>query len=531
MSPPGEVYPGSCSVGFKAVDSAGNRYALTAGHCATASPSWEAEDGSGKFHVIGSVAQYNFPGGDWAKLNANGSYWDTNPWPSMVAHYWEDQERLINSESRSYLGEYVCHSGGSSGTSCGNVVALDITESIGSGQYVYHAVEFGEVCIISGDSGGPVFKGNTALGIFNAGTITGGSQSNCLNNSVGYAQYLEITEATDNLGVSVGPRGEAPIASTSGASAVQSYQATGNGNVDPNGAATSYHFEYGTTAGYGNSTPSWSAGSGWDPATVSGTISGLEPATTYHYRIVASNSFGTSYGSDQLFTTPSAMRSAVVVDSSGITHVYYRAQNSQLQEYYQYGSQWKHREWGYANTVGGNPSAFLGSDGKIWVYFRTPNGQLGSWWFKGSEWNYQAWGVENTTVGDPSSFQGSDGKRWVYFKTPNGQLGSWWFKGSEWNYQAWGVEKTTTGDTTAFEDSSGKRWVYFRTPNGQLGSWWFKGSEWNYQPWGYAGLLGGDPSAVSAPSNKRELFYFDPEAFAFRWWWLGPEWNLEGLIF
>jgi hypothetical protein len=75
--------------------------------------------------------------------------------------------------------------------------------------------------------------------------------------------------------------------------------------VDPNGGATSYWFEYGTSLSYGQQTPSASAGSGLVAIFVQAELTGLTPAVTYHFRLVASNSAGTSFGSDRQFTTTS----------------------------------------------------------------------------------------------------------------------------------------------------------------------------------------------------------------------------------
>ena len=46
-----------------------------------------------------------------------------------------------------------------------------------------------------------------------------------------------------------------------------------------------------------------SAGNGSLPRMSASTLSGLLPATTYHYRVVATNSFGTVVGADRTFTT------------------------------------------------------------------------------------------------------------------------------------------------------------------------------------------------------------------------------------
>jgi hypothetical protein len=82
--------------------------------------------------------------------------------------------------------------------------------------------------------------------------------------------------------------------------------ATVSGTVNPVGQATTYHFEYGTSANYGSQAPASpdpSAGQGTTGQTVSTPLIGLSPSTVYHYRIEATNASGTSYGADQTFTT------------------------------------------------------------------------------------------------------------------------------------------------------------------------------------------------------------------------------------
>src|SRR5439155_449663 len=66
---------------------------------------------------------------------------------------------------------------------------------------------------------------------------------------------------------------------------------------------TSHRFEYGPSAGYGSQTSAASAGSGAASVAVSAAIDKLTPATLYHFRVVASNATGTSYGPDRTFTT------------------------------------------------------------------------------------------------------------------------------------------------------------------------------------------------------------------------------------
>ena len=79
------------------------------------------------------------------------------------------------------------------------------------------------------------------------------------------------------------------------------------GSVDPYGLDTHYHFEYGTTTSYGTNVPvpEADAGSNEGFIPVSQQVTGLQPGTTYHFRLVASNSAGSNPSKDEAFTTPS----------------------------------------------------------------------------------------------------------------------------------------------------------------------------------------------------------------------------------
>jgi hypothetical protein len=78
-----------------------------------------------------------------------------------------------------------------------------------------------------------------------------------------------------------------------------------HGSVDPEGELVSEcRFEYGLTSSYGASVACVALpGEGESPVAVSAAIVGLTPKTVYHFRIVARNATGTSYGGDQTFTT------------------------------------------------------------------------------------------------------------------------------------------------------------------------------------------------------------------------------------
>jgi phosphodiesterase/alkaline phosphatase D-like protein len=82
--------------------------------------------------------------------------------------------------------------------------------------------------------------------------------------------------------------------------------ATLNGSFDPNNESTHYYFEWGTDTSYGNVTavpPGDDGGSTPGLTAVSTDIGELSAFTKYHYRIVATNSLGTSKGEDRTFVT------------------------------------------------------------------------------------------------------------------------------------------------------------------------------------------------------------------------------------
>ncbi|MBW6502979.1 hypothetical protein K0B90_01715 [bacterium] len=95
-----------------------------------------------------------------------------------------------------------------------------------------------------------------------------------------------------------GTNGAAPVVATSPATLVGSTTATLNGNVTANGLTTNAWFEWGTdsTLTTSTSTSSQSIGSGTTSQAVNAVLTGLSTGTTYYYRVVASNSLGTTPG-------------------------------------------------------------------------------------------------------------------------------------------------------------------------------------------------------------------------------------------
>ena len=96
-----------------------------------------------------------------------------------------------------------------------------------------------------------------------------------------------------------------PDVSTGAAAAITASGATLNATVDPNGRATTYYFEYGTSTSYGTKTGAKSAGSATTAQPVSAGIGRLDAGRTYHFRIVATSDAGTTAGKDASFVTSS----------------------------------------------------------------------------------------------------------------------------------------------------------------------------------------------------------------------------------
>lgn len=76
-----------------------------------------------------------------------------------------------------------------------------------------------------------------------------------------------------------------------------------DGQVNPLGSGTTWYFAYGPDTNYLFQTPAQNAGNGIATVPVSTAINGLSPNTTYHIRLVATNSYGTTMGDDQIITT------------------------------------------------------------------------------------------------------------------------------------------------------------------------------------------------------------------------------------
>jgi phosphodiesterase/alkaline phosphatase D-like protein len=124
-------------------------------------------------------------------------------------------------------------------------------------------------------------------------------------NATGESQDTTIGEFTTENTI-------APILSATATTNETATSATLNAQIDPNGAASEYHFEYDTIAygkgeaAHGVSAPAVKIPGGRSAVAVSQQIDNLAPNTEYHWRLVATSAAGTTTTVDQTFSYPIA---------------------------------------------------------------------------------------------------------------------------------------------------------------------------------------------------------------------------------
>lgn len=113
--------------------------------------------------------------------------------------------------------------------------------------------------------------------------------------------------------------GSAPTVSIQDNSNLQLYSVTLHGLVNPNYLSTTVNFEWGTSVNYENNVAAQqSPASGNSDIAISVDLSDLDPGTTYHYRITATNELGTTNSSDMTFTTLGSAPSVSIQDETNL---------------------------------------------------------------------------------------------------------------------------------------------------------------------------------------------------------------------
>ena len=158
----------------------------------------------------------------------------------------------------------------------------------------------------------------------------------------------------------------APTVTTGATSGITAESATLEGTVNPEATHTAYHFEYGSEESYGAFSPEEEAGAGSTDVPASFLIEGLQPNTTYHYRLTAANSLGSSSGQDATFTTSlapptvdgQAPTASAITATTATLHATINPRNSATTYHFNYGT-----STAYTNSAP-NPEAQGGSAGE-----------------------------------------------------------------------------------------------------------------------------------------------------------------------
>ncbi|OON82356.1 S1 family peptidase [Streptomyces tsukubensis] len=171
-----------CSLGFN-VRSGSTYYFLTAGHCTSGATTWWSN--SAHTTVLGTTSGSSFPGNDYGIVR----YTNTT-----IAKEGTVGSVDITGAANATNGMSVTRRGSTTGVHSGSVTGLNATVNYGADGIVTGMIRT-NVCAEPGDSGGPLYSGNTAIG------LTSGGSGNCTSGGVTYFQ--PVTEALSAYGVSV----------------------------------------------------------------------------------------------------------------------------------------------------------------------------------------------------------------------------------------------------------------------------------------------------------------------------------------
>jgi hypothetical protein len=126
------------------------------------------------------------------------------------------------------------------------------------------------------------------------------------------SQYSYCLVAVDKYGVESGSSVSFEVGQVQprvlgeSVSSVATRTATVSAQIDPEGSATGYYFEYGRGVSYESRTAQFSAGAGEAPVSVTASLTGLDPGASYHVRVVAVDGVGSNQGADISFATYAA---------------------------------------------------------------------------------------------------------------------------------------------------------------------------------------------------------------------------------
>jgi hypothetical protein len=178
----------TCSYGFtvRSKTDPEDKSILTAGHCTIQGGDlWYKSDG---IYIGYTTGHYYSDGNDFGLIRASNTLQVTY-YGNVEAQNGEAQDITYSRDSQIY--ETVCASGYNSKYGCGLVGLKNQTITYTDGHQVT-GMDVANICRAGGDSGGPLFAGDAALGI-----LSGGNNSTC------FSYYQPVNEALAWYGVEV----------------------------------------------------------------------------------------------------------------------------------------------------------------------------------------------------------------------------------------------------------------------------------------------------------------------------------------
>jgi hypothetical protein len=153
--------------------------------------------------------------------------------------------------------------------------------------------------------------------------VAGKAQATVTGLSPNTTYHFRIAGASNDQTFTTKPNPTPPAITDQRATGVTTSSAHLSAVLDPNGAVTTYYFQYGRSTSYGNRTARITVPAGSTPIAVAADISGLKPYTRYHWRLYATNAAGKTPGRDHTFRT-GRLATAITLFSSRAKVLYGR---------------------------------------------------------------------------------------------------------------------------------------------------------------------------------------------------------------
>ncbi len=515
IEPSGPSTEPTCTTGFKAIGNVvGNRFMLTAGHCFTASADWNTWDTNFNDRYVGHIEAGVYPVHDYAAIRVNGygNWWEEGgaPWPSEVVYWGGSQHIPITSESWSYLGQSVCHSGWATKSSCGTVSAIAKTVTYGGAHpgTVYNLTEVSgpEFVAGPGDSGGPFWTANTALGLLSGGSIE--------NPHLAY--YNEITEATTALGVTVGPRVGSPPPPPPPLPEEVAYSDAANAN-----STTTWQFD---------SKAGWQQLFMWGHEVAAGTRPAMLKygGTTHIFYVDASRgnqitewSWNSVTGWQQKFlaTDPVAAGSSPsAVMSNGTPHIYFSdaatGRSIAALVYNSSNGTWKQSRF-YGDPVAKNssPSA-IATPGGVQIFFAdaAKNNTIAAWTWSSTLQQSFFYGDPVAANSSPSAVVTGGGASRVYFAdaAKNNTIAAWTWSSTLQQSFFYGDPVAANSSPSAIETPGSSR-VFFAdaAKNNTIAAWTWNSALQQSFFYGDSVAANTSPAAVLTGSGNSRVYFND----------------------